>query len=1355
MRSLGLLAWSVGPLLLCGCARKTQPGATQVLGVSVAPNRVELQPLATQQFAATVVGSQLSTLEVRWLVQGIPGGDDSVGTITDAGLYTAPRIRPATGQVALTAVSAADPAKQGTAQIVLQPWFPPITVVAVLPGGVTLRHGQRQQFTAPVVEPRHAGVTWSVTARGQAPAGTIDATGLYTAPSSGDCSDLITATSVLDPTAMATATVLCASDSATLVSVSPAGVDLYAGEEQVFSAAVSSSPDQRVTWSVAGSVPGAAQGFIDSTGRYRAPLTGGCHDVVTATSLIDPSASGTATVRCLSNSGATVTVAPASVLLAHGAQQQFAATVTGAPGVVWSAAGPTPFDKPGTIGADGLYTAPSSGPCGIVVTATAVGDATATGTALVSCIPDTPVITALNPNQGNVGDRLVISGTAFRDGTDFRVVFTGDGVPIRSAGCALTACPGPQVNQTGTVITVSVPAGVSSGTLSVETVTSLGVLRSNAVAFTRIPRLRLLPASREVAAGESVAVHARVLGAEAAQLAWSADLGSVAPDGTFTAPSPVSAEAVATVTACAAGTSACQTTHVRVHPFRIDPFRAALPLGGAMQLAARQGGSTATASWELWGPAGALSADGSYTAGAGVRSGGAIAIHADLAGLGQTAWLGVTGAAPGEIARLYDFMSGAATDYADSAALGGGRLFALFADAVQPYSSQSRFFLDTYDVTDPTRPAWVDSLEPAMRPDEMWLEGDKLFLLSSANVQNDVQPALATYDVSSGKPVLASYTPLDRGWIPQPQSQGNGRRDGDRLRYCQFHNDGDPYARCSELGLADGVRTDYLLPVPASYGYAQPGFARVGSTVYLFAGGGGGLSLATYDASVHPAAPLASQVLPKPPSSGPSGGAPPEPFPLTDGSLLVAGGYLFDVSGTGAVLKSILPCPTVLAWDGARLAGIGPFGDLRVFDLTDPARPAWLSSFAPEGLEIDVYLPLRPRLAGDLLLLPGGRRGLSLVSVAEAGGLLEEKMTGDPGSAVYEQALYQGLLYSAEVFGVGGELVVWDTNADPSKDVFRFPLGSETPYSVLVANGHLLLGTDASLRIFDLASPAAPVLVGSAPVPAAALAASGTLLFASTAENKAPELAVLDLGDPKAPQTLARLALPGLPIRFALAGTILYAAADTAGLLVIDVSQPAAPRLLSQWTPSPHVEDVALDGSLALLAAGEQGLLLADVTTPSAPVALSATTLPSFDASFTGFTAPQPGVLSVALRNGYAYLGTIDDFGRAWIYDYRSVAHPRPVSVTRARGLFADSFIDSFAFDGDHAFYAGWNDDDDGTTSPGSVASDAQPANIVLMHPLLLESIATTAGPGHASPARRQAPPLHPKLRAPLLRERP
>lgn len=85
------------------------------VSVSISPATVTVKTKATAQFTATVQGT--TNTAVTWKVNGIAGGNGTVGTITAAGLYRAPNTAPKPSSVTVTATSAADPTKSASASV--------------------------------------------------------------------------------------------------------------------------------------------------------------------------------------------------------------------------------------------------------------------------------------------------------------------------------------------------------------------------------------------------------------------------------------------------------------------------------------------------------------------------------------------------------------------------------------------------------------------------------------------------------------------------------------------------------------------------------------------------------------------------------------------------------------------------------------------------------------------------------------------------------------------------------------------------------------------------------------------------------------------------------------------------------------------------------------------------------------------------------------------------------------------------------------------------------------------------------------------------------------------------------------
>ncbi len=167
------------------------------------------------------------------------------------------------------------------------------TSVVVTPSAITVDQGATTKFQAQVLGQSNQAVTWSVA--GSPEAGTIDSTGVYTAPTSDYGGPIqVSAVSQAAPLAIGTASVNVPS---ILVTISPASVTLAPQGTKAFSATVSGLVDTSVTWSV----QDTGGGSISNDGFYTAPLVAGFYHVV-ATSTKASNYSGTATIALTTSS---------------------------------------------------------------------------------------------------------------------------------------------------------------------------------------------------------------------------------------------------------------------------------------------------------------------------------------------------------------------------------------------------------------------------------------------------------------------------------------------------------------------------------------------------------------------------------------------------------------------------------------------------------------------------------------------------------------------------------------------------------------------------------------------------------------------------------------------------------------------------------------------------------------------------------------------------------------------------------------------------------------------------------------------------------------------------------------------
>jgi len=288
----------------------TPPGGSSSSGdsvaISIVPTSASLAADGTQPFTATVTGA--SNTAVTWQVDGVTGGNSSVGTISSTGLYTAPTVS-TNLSVTVTAVSNDDSTKTANASVTVAPapsggGSTQAVAVTINPTSATLVAANTQQFTATVTGSSNTAVTWQVngTAGGNSSVGTISSSGLYTAPSvTSKTSVTITAVSNADSTKSASASVTVSPASSTqpvTVSMTPTSATVTAGKTQQFKATVSGSSDTSVDWEVNGISGGnGTVGTVNSSGLYTAPsVTSTLSVTVTAVSAADNTKSASAAV---------------------------------------------------------------------------------------------------------------------------------------------------------------------------------------------------------------------------------------------------------------------------------------------------------------------------------------------------------------------------------------------------------------------------------------------------------------------------------------------------------------------------------------------------------------------------------------------------------------------------------------------------------------------------------------------------------------------------------------------------------------------------------------------------------------------------------------------------------------------------------------------------------------------------------------------------------------------------------------------------------------------------------------------------------------------------------------------------
>jgi hypothetical protein len=207
---------------------------TPTVVVTISPKTASLAVGAVEQFTAVVTGT--STTSVTWSVQE----SSACGTISSAGLYTAPS---AAATCHVVATSTVDATKSDVATITVGSTA---VTVAVSPSSAAVDGCGTLNLAATVGGSSNTAVTWSV--EEGAAGGSITSAGVYTAPTTSGVYHAV-ATSQADATVSAMAT-LTVTNKVLSVAVSPATISLAAGGSAEFTATVTTSCGPVVTTQV-------------------------------------------------------------------------------------------------------------------------------------------------------------------------------------------------------------------------------------------------------------------------------------------------------------------------------------------------------------------------------------------------------------------------------------------------------------------------------------------------------------------------------------------------------------------------------------------------------------------------------------------------------------------------------------------------------------------------------------------------------------------------------------------------------------------------------------------------------------------------------------------------------------------------------------------------------------------------------------------------------------------------------------------------------------------------------------------------------------------------------------------------
>jgi hypothetical protein len=238
------------------------------VNITIAPATLSINIVTSFQFQAVVSGS--TDIVITWQVNGIAGGNSTVGTIDSNGLYRAPAAVPSPATVNVVAVSYDEPALTATSVVTITP-APSVTISPTtwtLPSGTA----NTKTFTSTVTGTLTTNVDWyvgnalGIVKGGNATFGTINSAGVYSAPATPPIgsSVIVTAVSRDFPLSSASATVTLTGYTTSSLS----GQFAFSVSGQILSGAATGSFFRAGSFSAdgAGHLSGALEDINDASG---------------------------------------------------------------------------------------------------------------------------------------------------------------------------------------------------------------------------------------------------------------------------------------------------------------------------------------------------------------------------------------------------------------------------------------------------------------------------------------------------------------------------------------------------------------------------------------------------------------------------------------------------------------------------------------------------------------------------------------------------------------------------------------------------------------------------------------------------------------------------------------------------------------------------------------------------------------------------------------------------------------------------------------------------------------------------------------------------------------------------------
>jgi hypothetical protein len=357
---------------------------------------------------------------------------------------------------------------------------------------------------------------------------------------------------------------------------------------------------------------------------------------------------------------------------------------------------------------------------------------------------------------------------------------------------------------------------------------------------------------------------------------------------------------------------------------------------------------------------------------------------------------------------------------------------------------------------------------------------------------------------------------------------------------------------------------------------------------------------------------------------------------------------LATVSLRGSVLAVAVLDGTLYLGDNA--------GYVSWYDIRDRSAPVLVGDLYTGGQALDFALD------GQRLYIADSLYGLLALDIAERGKPEIVGCVDVPGQA-RSVSLRNGLAYVASN-SMGVQVV--DLSAIEKQHVLA---SVETPGSAkkLLLDGEWLYVADFyGLQIIQRGPGSDGNITGSLAARDHIwdLARKGTYLFLAEGRDG---VSTVDVSDPRHPERIARVALPGAATRIAVLGERLIVATKRAGIQVVDISNPYRPVLLGTTPVNGLVRDIAVDGNFISVAADKGGVQIFELVDDQYPVLIRQIVRPRPMDHFCR-------AMAIEARNGLLYVANGND--GLLIVDARQPQSAQVVATLPLPGMVHGLYLD-------------------------------------------------------------------------------